>query len=114
MRVKNSPTTRARRKKIIKMAKGYYGAKKNLWKSAHEQVRHSLQYAYRDRKDNKRNFRRLWIKRINAACKAHDLSYSDFIAKLKAHQILLNRKMLSEIAIHDPKSFTVLIDLVKK
>ena len=113
MRVSNTPVTKKRRKKILKMAKGYFGSKSRIWKSAHEQVRHSGQYAYIGRKQNKRLFRRLWIKRINAACHLNNISYSDFIFQLKQHNILLNRKMLSEIAIHNPDSFTKLVEMVR-
>ena len=114
MRVKNGPTTHARRKKILKSAKGYFGSKHLLFKTAREQVMRSHMYAYIDRRNIKRDFRKLWIKRINAACRLNDISYSKFMHGLKVAKIDLNRKMLSEIAIHDPKSFTELVALAKK
>lgn len=113
MRVKNTPQTRKRRKKVLKMAKGYFGSKSRLWKTAHEQVRHSLQYAYRDRRRKKRMFRSLWIKRINAACRLNDISYSKFITYLNNANIQINRKMLSEMAIRYPEDFSKLVSLVK-
>jgi large subunit ribosomal protein L20 len=112
-RVKGGTTNRARHKKILKMAKGYFGSKHRLYRTAHEQVMHSLKYAYRDRKQTKRNFRKLWITRINAACRMNDISYSKFINGLSKANIAVNRKMLSEIAIDSPKSFTELVMLSK-
>lgn len=105
-RVKGGTTNRARHKKILKLAKGYFGSKHRLYRTAHEQVMHSLKYAFRDRRQNKRNFRKLWITRINAACKMNDISYSKFIHGLIKANVAVNRKMLSEIAISDPKAFT--------
>lgn len=104
-RVKGGTTNRARHKKILKMAKGYFGSKHRLYRTAHEQVMHSLKYAFRDRRQTKRNFRKLWITRINAACRENDISYSKFINGLSKAGIAVNRKMLSEIAIDDPKVF---------
>lgn len=113
-RVKNGVATKARRKKIIKAASGYFGSKNNVFKTAREQVMHSGQYAYRDRRQKKRDFRKLWITRINAACRLNDISYSKFISGLNKAGVEVNRKMLSEIAISDPKAFSKLVDLAKK
>ncbi len=113
-RVKGGVTTRRRRKKWLKLAKGYYGHKHIAYKTAKEQVMNSLAYAYRDRRNRKRNFRRLWIARINAATRAQGMSYSLFINGLKKLNIDLNRKMLSELAIHNPNEFNALISLVQK
>ncbi len=114
MRVKGGPVTHLRRKKVLKLAKGYFGSKHLLYKTAHEQVMHSYMYAYIDRRLIKRNFRKLWIKRINAACRINDISYSKFMHGLKLAQIDLNRKMLSEIAIHDDKGFAKLVESSKQ
>ena len=113
-RVKNSVKTRQRRKKILKLAEGYYGSKSKLFKTAKEQVYKSLSYAYRDRRTKKREFRKLWIARISAACKQHDISYSKFIYGLNKLDISLNRKVLSNMAIYDTQSFSKLIDMVKQ
>ena len=104
-RVKNGAVTKARRKKVLKQAKGYFGSKHRLFKTAKEQVMNSYVYAYRDRKQNKRNFRKLWIVRINAACRENEISYSKFINGLSKAGVAINRKMLSEIAINEPKTF---------
>ena len=112
-RVKNGATTKARRKKILKEAKGYFGSKHRLFKTAKEQVMHSRVYAYRDRKQNKRNFRKLWIVRINAACRENEISYSRFINGLTKAGVIVNRKMLAEIAIDSPKSFANLVQVAK-
>ena len=112
-RVKNGATTKARRKKILKQAKGYFGSKHRLFKTAKEQVMHSYVYAYRDRKQNKRNFRKLWIVRINAACRENEISYSRFINGLTKAGIVVNRKMLAEIAIDSPKAFSDLVVIAK-
>lgn len=112
-RVKGGVTTRTRRRKVLKMAKGYYGRKSTNFKVAKQAVFKSLQYAYRDRKVNKRNFRRLWITRINAAARMNGLSYSKFMNGLKLNEIDLNRKILADMAINDPKGFTKLIDMAK-
>lgn len=113
-RVKNGATTKARHKKVLKQAKGYFGSKHRLYKSAKEQLMHSGQYAFRDRKQKKREFRKLWITRINAACRENGISYSRFIEGLNKAGVLVNRKMLSEIAINDPKAFTELVNVAKK
>ena len=113
-RVKGGTVTRARRKKILKAAEGYFGSKHLLFKTAKEQVCHSLRYAYNSRRLVKRDYRKLWIKRINAACRFNDISYSKFMDGLKKSGIVINRKMLSEIAIADPKAFTGLVELAKK
>ena len=113
-RVKGGTVTKNRRKKVLKEAKGYFGSKSTLYKTAQEQTFHSGAYAYRDRKANKRNFRKLWITRINAACRENDISYSRFINGLTKANVEINRKMLSEIAINDPKYFTELVNISKK
>ena len=113
-RVKNGAVTKARHKKVLKQAKGYFGSKHRLYKSAKEQLMHSGQYAFRDRKQKKREFRKLWITRINAACRENGISYSRFIEGLNKAGVLVNRKMLSEIAINDPKAFTELVEVAKK
>ena len=112
-RVKGAMMTRKRRKKILKLSKGYFGAKSKLFKMAKQQVMKSGNYAYVGRKNRKRDFRRLWITRISAACKMNDMNYSTFMNGLKKANITLNRKMLSEIAIHDEKAFTALIATAK-
>lgn len=109
-RVKNGATTKARHKKVLKAAKGYFGSKHRLYKTAKEQLMHSGEYAYRDRRQKKRDFRKLWITRINAACRENNISYSKFINGLNKAGVEINRKMLSEIAISEPKVFS---DLVK-
>ncbi len=114
MRVKGGTVTRARRKKILKQAKGYFGSKHRLFKTAKEQVMHSLRYAYIDRRLIKRDFRKLWIKRINAACRMCDISYSKFMHGLRLSGIEMNRKMLSELAIHDFTAFEGLVATAKK
>ncbi len=112
-RVKGAMHTRKRRKKILKLAKGYRGAKSKLFKTANQAVMKSLTYAYRDRKQKKRNFRQLWIARINAAARANGISYSRFMNGLKNNGIEINRKMLAEIAVSDPTAFTKLVEKVK-
>ena len=112
-RVKGGTVARARRKKVLKEAKGYFGSKHRLYRTAHEQVMHSGQYAYRDRRQNKRNFRKLWITRINAACRENEISYSKFINGLSLAGIEINRKMLSEIAIDNPQNFSELVKISK-
>lgn len=113
-RVKGGNVSKNRRRKVLKEAKGYFGSKHRLYKTAQEQLFHSGAYAYRDRKQNKRNFRKLWITRINAACRENDISYSKFINGLTKAGISINRKMLSEMAIDDPKSFAALVETAKK
>ncbi len=112
-RVKGGTVARARRKKVLKQAEGYFGSKHRLYKTAHEQVMHSGQYAFRDRRQNKRNFRKLWIVRINAGCRENEISYSKFISGLNKAGIIVNRKMLSEIAIDNPQGFTELVSIAK-
>ncbi|RCW66337.1 50S ribosomal protein L20 [Saliterribacillus persicus] len=112
-RVKGGTVTRKRRKRILKLAKGYYGSKHALFKTAKQQVMKSGQYAYRDRRQKKRDFRKLWIARINAAARLNDLSYSRFMHGLKQAGIDINRKMLADIAINDEKAFAALADQAK-
>lgn len=112
-RVKNGAVTKARRKKVLKEAKGYFGSKHRLFKTAKEQVMHSYMYAYRDRRQTKRNFRKLWIVRINAACRENEISYSRFINGLSKAGVTVNRKMLAEIAIDSPKAFADLVVIAK-
>ena len=112
-RVKGAMMTRKRRNKVLKLAKGYWGGKSRLFKTAKEAVWKSGQYAYISRRLKKRDFRRLWIARINAGCKLNDMNYSSFINGLKKSGIALNRKMLSEIAINDPAAFTSLVEKAK-
>ena len=112
-RVKGALATRKRRKKVLKLAKGYWGAKSKHFKMAKEAVMKSGNYAYIGRKQRKRDFRRLWITRISAGCKANGINYSKFMNGLKKADIALNRKMLSEIAIADPEAFTTLVEKAK-
>ena len=114
MRVKGGPATRNRRKKILKLAKGYYGAKHLLFRTAKEQVVHSLAYAFRDRRNKKRDFRKLWIVRINAAANQCGINYSTLMHGLKVANVDINRKMLSELAINDFETFAQLVDTAKK
>tara|TARA_Y100001960_G_scaffold227806_1_gene238778 strand:+ start:4489 stop:4842 length:354 start_codon:yes stop_codon:yes gene_type:complete len=113
-RVKGGVTTRRRHNKVIKMAKGYRGRNKSCFRVAIEKVEKALQYAYRDRRNKKRDFRRLWITRINAATRQHGLSYSVFINALKAANIEIDRKVLAHIAMTDPKAFAAIVDQAKK
>lgn len=112
-RVKGGTVTRKRRKKVLKLAKGYYGSKHTLYKVANQAVMKSGQYAYRDRRQKKREFRKLWIARINAAARQNDISYSRLMNGLKVAGIEINRKMLSEIAISDEKAFAELATKAK-
>ncbi|WP_033828229.1 50S ribosomal protein L20 [Bacillus andreraoultii] len=112
-RVKGGTVTRRRRKKVLKLAKGYYGSKHTLYKVANQQVMKSLMYAYRDRRKRKSEFRKLWITRINAAARQNGLSYSRLMHGLKLAGIEVNRKMLSDLAITDPQAFTQLADSAK-
>ena len=112
-RVKGGTVAKNRRRKVLKEAKGYFGSKHRLYKTAQEQLFHSGEYAYRDRKANKRNFRKLWITRINAACRMNDISYSKFMNGLTKAGIEINRKMLSEMAIENPAAFTKLVETSK-
>ena len=113
-RVKGSNIHAARRKKVLKAARGYFGSKHKLYKTAKEQVMHSLKYAYRDRRQTKRNMRKLWITRINAACRMNEISYSKFIDGLNKAGVTINRKMLSEIAINEPNAFAELVKTAKE
>jgi len=112
-RVKGAVRTRARHKKILKLAKGYYGRKSTNFRIANQAVMKSLVYAYRDRKAKKRDFRKLWIARINAAARINGLSYSKFMNGLKKNNININRKMLAEMAVHDADGFASLVTKVK-
>ncbi|MGI6772619.1 MAG: 50S ribosomal protein L20 [Clostridiales bacterium] len=112
-RIKDALSTRKRRNKVLKLAKGYYGSKSRLFKTAKQAVMKSGNYAYVGRKQRKRDFRKLWITRISAACKLNGMNYSTFINGLKKADINLNRKMLSEIAISDPAAFTALTEKAK-
>ena len=113
-RVKGGYVTRQRRKKVLKLAKGYFGSKHTLYKTAHEQVMRSLAYSYRDRKVRKRDFRKLWIQRINAACQLNGMKYSRFINGLNRAGIEVNRKMLAEMAVNDAAGFAQLVELAKQ
>ena len=113
-RATSAVASHKRHKRVLKLAKGYYGSKHTLYKTANEQVMRSLRYAYRDRKQLKREMRKLWITRINAAARLNDLSYSTFMHGLKLANISINRKMLSEIAIHDEKGFANLAAKAKQ
>ncbi len=112
-RIKGAMMTRKRRNKVLKLAKGYWGSKSKHFKMAKQAVMKSGNYAYIGRKQNKRNFRRLWITRISAACKLNGMNYSRFMNGCKKADITLNRKMLSEIAIHDPAGFTAIVEKAK-
>ncbi|PKR79247.1 50S ribosomal protein L20 [Halalkalibacillus sediminis] len=112
-RVKGGTVTRKRRKRILKLAKGYYGSKRTLFKTAKQQVMKSGQYAYRDRRQKKREFRKLWIARINAAARMNDLSYSRLMHGLKLAGVDVNRKMLAELAVNDEQAFTAIADQAK-
>ena len=113
-RVKGGNVSKNRRRKVLKQAKGYFGSKHRLYKTAQEQLFHSGVYAFRDRRQNKRNFRKLWVTRINAACRLNEISYSKFINGLNKAGVTINRKMLSEIAINDPAAFTELVKVAQK
>ena len=112
-RVKNSVVTRKRRKKILKMAKGYFGSKSKLFRIANQQVLKSLSFAYRDRRVRKRDFRKLWIARINAATRLNGLSYSKFMNGLKKAGVEVNRKMLAELAVSDPPAFRKMVEVAQ-
>lgn len=113
-RVKGGTVSKNRRRKVLKAAKGYFGSKHRLYKTAQEQVFHSGNYAFRDRRQNKRNFRKLWIVRINAACRMNDISYSKFMNGLAKANIEINRKMLAEMAISDEAGFAALVTIAKE
>lgn len=112
-RVKGGAVAKNRRRKVLKAAKGYFGSKHRLFKTAQEQTFHSGAYAYRDRRANKRNFRKLWITRINAGCRANGISYSKFINGLNKAGVEINRKMLSELAISEPEMFANLVNIAE-
>jgi large subunit ribosomal protein L20 len=112
-RVKRSAHARKKRRKVLEQAKGYWGLKKTSYRYAKEQVEHSLAYAYRDRKNKKRTFRRLWIMRINAGARANGLSYNQLIAGLKAANVELDRKVLAELAVNDPQAFGAIAEQAK-
>jgi len=109
----NSVASRRRRKKILKAAKGYFGRRKNVYTVAKNAVEKAMSYAYRDRKTNKRNFRSLWIVRINAGARLHGMSYSQFLGKIKANNIELNRKVLADLAMNNPKAFKAIVEKIK-
>lgn len=110
----NHVASRARRKGILKLAKGYFGRRKNVWTVAKNAVEKGLVYAYSGRKQKKRNFRSLWIMRINAAARTHGMSYSEFMGKVKANNIELNRKALADLAMNHPEAFAAVVNAVKK
>jgi large subunit ribosomal protein L20 len=112
-RVKRAVHAKKKRRTTLERAKGYYGNKSRSYRAANEQVMHSLQYAYRDRRARKGEFRRLWIQRINAACRANDMSYSRFIAGLREAGVVIDRKNLAEIAVSDPAAFASLVDTAR-
>jgi large subunit ribosomal protein L20 len=109
----NAVASRARRKKVMKQAKGYFGRRKNVWTVAKNAVEKAMLYAYRDRRNKKRNFRALWITRINAGARLHGMSYSQFMGKVKANNIELNRKVLADLAMNHPEAFKAVVDQVK-
>lgn len=112
-RSKNKVASKARRKKYIKQAKGYFGRRKNVYTVAKNAVEKGYTYAYRDRKTKKREFRKLWIARINAACREHGMSYSQFMGKLRTNNIDLDRKVLADLAMNNPEAFKAVVDQVK-
>ncbi|HIT62795.1 MAG TPA: 50S ribosomal protein L20 [Candidatus Caccovivens faecavium] len=114
MRIKRGVNAVKKRRKILKSAKGYFGAKSKLYRTAREQVMKSGQYAYIGRKQKKRDFRALWITRINAGCRQNDISYSRFISGLKKANVALNRKVLADIAVREPETFAKLVETAKK
>jgi len=109
----NAVASRARRKKVMKQAKGYFGRRKNVWTVAKNAVEKAMLYAYRDRRNKKRTFRALWITRINAGARLHGMSYSQFMGKVKANDIELNRKVLADLAMNHPDAFKAIVDKVK-
>ena len=109
----NSVASRRRRKKILKAAKGYFGRRKNVYTVAKNAVEKAMSYAYRDRKNNKRNFRSLWVMRINAGARLNGMSYSQFMGKIKANNIDLNRKVLADLAMNNPEAFKAIVEKVK-
>lgn len=108
----NHVASKARRKKTLKLAKGYFGRRKNVWTVAKNAVEKGLTYAYRDRRTKKREFRSLWIMRINAACREHGVSYSQFMGKLNTSALEMDRKTLAELAMNDPQGFKAVLDIV--
>jgi large subunit ribosomal protein L20 len=110
----NHAASKARKKKVLKQAKGYWGRRKNVWTVAKNTVEKGLSYAYRDRRAKKRDFRKLWIQRINAGVREHGLSYSSFMGRLKAAGIEINRKTLADLAMNHPDAFKAIVDKVKK
>jgi len=113
-RVKRGVTARARHKKVLKLTKGHFGARHRLFKTANESMMHALVYTYRDRRRRKRDFRRLWITRINAGSRQHGLSYSRFIHGMKLADVRLDRKILADLAVHEPKAFEAVVDVAKQ
>jgi large subunit ribosomal protein L20 len=109
----NAVAARARRKKVLKLAKGYFGRRKNVWTVSKNAVEKGLTYQYRDRKTKKRNFRSLWIQRINAGARMHGMSYSEFMGKVNAKGVELNRKVLADLALNHPEAFKAVVDQVK-
>ncbi|MEO4006472.1 MULTISPECIES: 50S ribosomal protein L20 [Flavobacterium] len=109
----NSVASRARRKRVLKQAKGFFGRRKNVWTVAKNAVEKAMQYAYRGRKQKKRNFRALWIMRINAGARLHGMSYSQFMGKIKANNIELNRKVLADLAMNHPEAFAAIVTKIK-
>ena len=114
MRSVNHVASRTRRKKMMKHAKGYFGRRKNVWTVSKNAIEKGWQYAYRDRKAKKREFRALWIQRINAGAREHGLSYSQFMGKLSAAGVEINRKALADLAMNEPKAFKAIVDKVNK
>lgn len=114
MRSVNHVASRARRKKTMKLAKGYWGRRKNVWTVAKNAIEKGMQYAYRDRKAKKREFRALWIQRINAAVREYGMSYSQFMGKMKAANVEINRKVLADLAMNHPEAFKAVVDQIKK
>lgn len=113
-KIKHSVATRRRKKRTLKAAKGYWGDRSKQYQQARRTLMHALVYAYRDRKVKKRSFRRLWIARINAACRAYGVTYSQFISGLKKAKVNLDRKILADLAVHDSAAFKKLVDLAKE
>ena len=113
-RIKRAVNAHKKRRTVLKRAKGYYGAKSRSYRAAKEQTQHSLQYAYRDRRNKKREIRRLWITRINAAARLNGLSYSVFMNGLKKAGVQLDRKVLSDMAVNDPAAFSAIVEVAKK
>jgi len=113
-RVKRSVTAKKKRRKILKMAKGFFGARRRLIRTATEAVERAMKYAYRDRRQRKREFRKLWIARINAAVRADGLTYSKFMEGMKKAHVALDRKMMADLAVHDPKGFSRLVEIAKE